>query len=313
MSVATLFRSGTSARIVAPKSLPQVKGVVDKLVQDDGIAIVDYLQSARSVQERDYLLGLFVSLYSAYEPSWLRVASVDDPAAMLVRGAWAVRWAWEARTSQVASQVSDDQARVFRERLGIAETCLERVVAIHPSDVTAWGEMLPIAYGGSKTEQHARLVYNNANLYGPTLRSSLGLLTFLTAKWSGSREKMFAFAETSASFPDGHPAHYIVPMAAVEDGLFLNSAGKRNAIEQYADAIDTAANKSIWHPSFLYDAPGITAASAFAYCYAFLEEPAALERILESTGGYLVAAPFQYLTVAQQTGLLSRAKVSLKQ
>jgi hypothetical protein len=311
MSLLTRTRSDTSARIVSARTLPQVSNVVGQLLEHDGAAIVEMMRNAKTVLEREYLLSLFVALYSEHESSWIRVADIDDPTAMLVRGAWATGWAWAARTSNVGSQVTESQAKAFRERLAMAEACLQRAVALAPTDVTAWGEMFPVAYGSSHPEQHARDVYQNAILYGPTLHSALGLLTYLTAKWCGSTEKMYQFAATSTLFPDAHPAHLIVPMATIEEGVFGNLETKRTIIERQADAIDDAAKRSILHPSFVFDGPGVAAASAFAYCYAFLEERTTVERILEKTGGYLVSSPFYYLTREHQAVVLGRAKISL--
>jgi hypothetical protein len=55
----------------------------------------------------------------------------------LMYGCRAIRWAWEARTHNRAQYVSNDRFKLFFQRIGIAEDCLERVIRREPDNVMA--------------------------------------------------------------------------------------------------------------------------------------------------------------------------------
>jgi hypothetical protein len=305
------LRRGTTVKLVGPLESGPAQPYVNVLMKRDGAGVVDFLNQASTATERNYALNLFSEMYGSTVPSWIDSVKNDDATGLLAKGAWGLKWAWDARTSDIAANVSADRARLFRERLVLAETDLMRVVEIHPTDVTAWTELLTIGYGAGKPESFARTCFANSLLHGVTPYAAKGLLTYLTAKWCGSQAKMFEFAGSSTTFPQGIPAHMVVPMAAVEDGLFGDLDEKQASIENYADEIEAAADRSIWQPQFIFDGPGLAASSMFAYCFAFLEDKDALERLLEKTNGVLLDAPFYFLTQGEQRSLLRRSNIRM--
>ncbi len=69
--------------------------------------------------------------------------------ALLISGARHIHWGWEARTAARAVDVSQEQWRVFHERLHIAERQLLEAAELRPDWITPWRQLLTSARGMS--------------------------------------------------------------------------------------------------------------------------------------------------------------------
>ncbi len=69
--------------------------------------------------------------------------------ALLISGARHIAWGWEARTAARAVHVTQEQWRVFRERLQIAERQLLEAAELRPDWITPWRQLLTSARGMS--------------------------------------------------------------------------------------------------------------------------------------------------------------------
>jgi hypothetical protein len=66
---------------------------------------------------------------------------------LLVKGAHAIDWAWEARGGGRANTVTDDGWKLFFKRLRLAEDCLDEVTERAPDSPTPWSFLVILGRG----------------------------------------------------------------------------------------------------------------------------------------------------------------------
>ena len=119
----------------------------------------------------------------------------EDPLALTVAGARHSAWAWEARTGSRATQVSEEQFRIFHDRLGAAEELLYTAAELDPESAAPWYTLCIISRGLEHGADVTRRRFDAGVRRAP---GHVGLhrqmLQQLCAKWGGSHEKMHAFA-----------------------------------------------------------------------------------------------------------------------
>ena len=154
---------------------------------------------------------------------WIGRAVDEDKeyraSALLISGARHVIWGWEARTSARAVNVSQEQWRVFRERLNIAEEQLLEAAELRPEWVTPWRRLLTSGRGMSLGP-----AVNETRLDAALRRDPLDLETHiewvsqLQPRWSGEPGQALAFARDAFDgAPEGHRLGCVIAMAHIED------------------------------------------------------------------------------------------------
>ncbi|WP_418955691.1 hypothetical protein [Streptomyces tritici] len=150
------------------------------------------------------LAGTLLESPGRLEDWWARRPA--DPDVALVRAEAAVDRAWAVRTGARASEVSAEQFAGFRALLEDAVPVLEEAVALNQGDPTPWVVVLAHDTGSRASRE----------VFEDHLASALALdphnwaahtraVQYLAAKWYGSHEEMFAFAErAAAASPAGH-------------------------------------------------------------------------------------------------------------
>ena len=139
---------------------------------------------------------------------------------LLVQGARAVYWAWEARGGYGAEHPSQEQFGEFFRRLRFAENCLDEVVERDPDDVAAWTFLVRCARGRQVDRVEAQRRFDEVVKRHPYHRiAHEQMLQYLCRKWFGSHEEMFAFARSAAAAsPPGYPLAGLVAIAHIERG-----------------------------------------------------------------------------------------------
>ncbi|MFG2331544.1 hypothetical protein ACGFMM_18155 [Streptomyces sp. NPDC048604] len=176
------------------------------------------------------------------EDWWARRPGDRDVA--LVRAEAAVAQAWAVRTGARAAQVSAEQFAGFRALLADAVPVLEEAVALNQGDPTPWAAVLAHDTGASAPRE----------TFDDHLASALALdpynwaaharaVQYLAAKWHGSHEEMFAFAErAAAASPAGHPLRGLPVVAlselALDESLDGDETTKYGPLAQ--DRVDRA-------------------------------------------------------------------------
>ncbi|MDN3289059.1 hypothetical protein QWL27_25350 [Streptomyces thermocarboxydus] len=171
--------------------------------------------------------------------------------ALLISGARHIKWGWEARTAARAVDVSEEQWRVFHERLRIAERQLFEAAELRPEWITPWRQLLTSARGMSLGPTVAETRRDAALRRDPLdLEVHLEWVSQLQPRWGGEPGEALEFARAAfAAAPDGHRLGCAVAMAYIEewvesdDGACLQQPRIRAELRQ-------AAERSVLHHAY---------------------------------------------------------------
>ncbi|WP_086849834.1 DUF4034 domain-containing protein [Amycolatopsis kentuckyensis] len=123
-----------------------------------------------------------------------RASGSADAAAVDAEGLVAL--AWQIRTGATAGNVSRDQWAAFFRVLEDAEAATRAAAGAAPDDPTPWSTMLTVAMGRQYDNDAFREVWAELTARDPLHRPGhQQAVQYWCAKWSGSHERMFAFAD----------------------------------------------------------------------------------------------------------------------
>lgn len=165
--------------------------------------------------------GLLLDLVAGKAPQaaldvWA-ARSPSDADAQLARGIGLVRRAWEARGSGTAGTVSAQGRNAFVQYLTDADAVFSQVGATGTTNPLPWSQRILCGRGLGIDHATAQALFAEATTRDP--RDWLAhqqMLTYLTAKWHGSHEAMFAFARQAAAANPGSDVAMIVVAAHIE-------------------------------------------------------------------------------------------------
>jgi len=151
---------------------------------------------------RDLVTGVLGEA-AAKDDEWLRAwrkARPGDAGVALVNAESLVHVAWEVRSGLRAEHVSEEQFAAFFRVLEQAEDAVREASELAPEDPTPWVSALAIAMGRQYENDRYLKVWEELTERDPQHRGAHGrALQYWCAKWFGSNEKMWEFAETAAS------------------------------------------------------------------------------------------------------------------
>lgn len=176
--------------------------------------------------------------------------------------------AWEARTTRLAKDVSQEQFRAMREHLCRAEPLLIEAAAREPGFPPVWNTRLTSSKGLELGVAETGRRYARVEAIAPHfLRAQSAYLDQLYPKWGGSWERAFAFVrERIAAAPPGSPQGILIVQAHLERWCWLDDGEDSAYIasdEVCREVID-AALRSVLHPSFQRTPGWVGAHSHFA-------------------------------------------------
>jgi hypothetical protein len=117
----------------------------------------------------------------------------DTAEAQFIRGAFHIKYAWDARGGGWANTVTDDGWRQMKERLQTARECLERAWIMKPMEEIAV-KMLTVELGDSKGRRAMERWFNRAMDLNPASYAACDAkMYWLMPKWHGSPEEVIAF------------------------------------------------------------------------------------------------------------------------
>jgi len=245
------------------------------LTQRDWPAARDFLSSVTDPDDRAFYLSIAADTPGVEQ--WIGQCVAAEPHStlpLLVQGARAVYWAWDARGEKRAEYTSQEQFREFFRRLRFAENCLDEVVERDPEDVTAWSFLVTSARGRQVDRAEAQRRFDEVVKRHPYHHMAHEqMLQYLCRKWFGSHEEMFAFARSAAAeSPPGSPLGELVATAHIERWLDLPSGEDAAYMTQpeVVAELHRAADHSIRSP-YYRPRPGWPAVHnvfAFAFCLA---------------------------------------------
>ncbi|WNI23008.1 hypothetical protein [Streptomyces sp. ITFR-16] len=149
--------------------------------------------------------------------TWLTEAP-DDPDAVLVLADLQLHQAWKIRTGARAKDVERDQFQAFFALLTDAVPVIGRAAELNPDDPVPWRIALTHARGIQAPREVFDLYLDEAEDRDPHhFGCHEQALQYVCAKWYGSHEEMFAYAErVAASAPPGSQLHALPLRAALE-------------------------------------------------------------------------------------------------
>ncbi|MFB9368284.1 hypothetical protein ACWCYY_30045 [Kitasatospora sp. NPDC001664] len=232
----------------------------------------------------------------------LDAASAADPAdslTLLVSGARQVAWAWEARTGARAQHVSEEQWKLFGERLEKAEEQLLEVAEREPGWLAPWYFLQVSGRGASLGQAVVRARFDAAVRRHPFHRASYTQQLQQTCrKWGGSHEQMHAFARSSMlAAPVGSRLAELVVLAHLEHWLDLESGedsqylGSRQVVAELREAYE----RSVGHPDYRREPGWQGAHNTFAMALAMVGEKFYARRLFEELDDAVTEFPWQYL------------------
>ncbi|MEU0910033.1 hypothetical protein [Streptomyces althioticus] len=253
---------------------------------------------------RDHLVVDEIAKVDGVE-DWIGRAVEEDKehraTALLISGARHVQWGWEARTAARAAHVTEEQWRLFHERLRIAERHLFEAAELRPDWVTPWHRLLTSARGMSLGPAVADVRFDAALRREPLdFECHLDRLTQLQPRWGGEPGRALAFArEAFAGAPDGHRLGALVAMAHIEnwvesdDGSCLDTA-------EVQEELRTAARRSILHPAYVRRPGWQYDFSMFAMALSLSGEGVACGRVFHELDGAWTEWPWSYFAEPEQ-------------
>jgi hypothetical protein len=274
-----------------PDDDPEAKRLRAAQKKNDWRTVQDFFGRLNDPNDREF--------YTAVLSDWKRRpdffdiwvnASPKCAEAWLLRGAHGVRWAWEARSGAQAEQVAEEAWAIFFERLKQAWGDLNQAVELNPADPTPFGQLIPCAMGLQLEKEIVfKCLEHTLAREVISWQAHSAVLWFICKKWYGSHEEMFDFARSvSASAPDGHGVHALIPIAHHERWLYAAAFDhdeeltgnyyeqpevKRELVDAYNKSLGSNAHRpnklTRWQSSFF--AVGLLRSGAFRQALTELE------------------------------------------
>ncbi|MCX3290159.1 hypothetical protein OR263_26175 [Streptomyces sp. NEAU-H22] len=230
---------------------------------------------------------------------WIGGAVEEDKehraTALLISGARHISWGWEARTAERAVNVSQDQWRVFHERLEIAEEHLLEAAELRPDWVSPWRRLLTSGRGMSlgPAVNEAR---RDAALRRDPLDTETHIewLSQLQPRWGGEPGQALAFAqEAFARAPHGHRLGCVIAMAYIEEWV-ESDRGDYLVTSEIQAQLREAADHSILHPAYVRRPGWQQDFNMFAMALSLAGERHTVRRVFQTLDGAYTTWPWVF-------------------
>ncbi|MFE2276499.1 hypothetical protein ACFXAE_04335 [Streptomyces sp. NPDC059454] len=230
---------------------------------------------------------------------WIGRAVEEDKehraTALLISGARHISWGWEARTAARAVNVTQEQWRVFHERLHIAEEQLLEAAELKPEWVTPWRQLLTSGRGMSlgATVNETRF---DAGLRRDPLDLEIHIerLAQLQPRWGGEPGQALAFARDAlARAPQGHSLGCVIAMAHIEDWVESDHEDCLETPEIQAE-LREAADHSILHPAYVWRPGWQHDFNMFAMALSLAGERHTVRRVFRTLDGACTKWPWTF-------------------
>ncbi|MGW1541299.1 hypothetical protein ACWCPM_13860 [Streptomyces sp. NPDC002309] len=231
--------------------------------------------------------------------NWIGRAVEEDKehraTALLISGARHISWGWEARTAERAVNVTQEQWRVFHERLHIAEEHLLEAAELRPEWVTPWSQLLTsgrgMSLGPAVTETRRDAALRRDPL---DLETHVDWLSQLQPRWGGEPGQALAFAQDAlARAPQGHRLGCVIAMAYIEEWV-ESERGDHLETPAIQARLREAADHSILHPSYVRRPGWQHDFNMFAMALSLAGERHTVRRVFQALDGACTKWPWNY-------------------
>ena len=142
---------------------------------------------------------------AAFDKVDAKLAKIDgfEAVRLAAKGNFLLRWGWEARGSGFAANVTEEQFRLFDERLDEAREVLERAWELNPVGAVVPNTMLTVerGNGGGDREAMERWFERAMRADGDNFEACASKMEWLDPKWYGDDEgeELVAFGKACAA------------------------------------------------------------------------------------------------------------------
>lgn len=256
----------------------------------------------------DHMFYVDAAAYVKGVERWIDEWVTAEPRAalpLLVKGAHAIHWAWEARGNGRASTVSREAFKIFFKRLKLAEDCLDEVTERDPDSATPWALLVILGRGRELGVEETRRRFHEATRrHRWHLAAHDQMLQQLCRKWRGSHELMHEFAdETVAQMPAGSPLGRLTAIAHLERCVDLERRDEAEAYMGSAEVradLHAAADRSVRHPDYPRRPGWPLSHNAFAMAFSLAKDWTAAAEQFDAIGGLMTEWPWEYLNFAKR-------------
>ncbi|MFF2148569.1 hypothetical protein [Kitasatospora sp. NPDC058190] len=224
----------------------------------------------------------------------------DDALPLLLSGARHVTWAWEARTGARAKHVTEEQWKLFHERLDLAEEQLLEAAEREPSWLAPWYFLQISARGASLGPEVATCRFEAAVRRLPGHPGShRQRLQQLSAKWGGSHDEMHEFARSAMlGAPEGSQLGELVALAHLERWLDLPDGEDHAYLSSptVLAELQEAAFRSVLHPDFVPVRGWQASFNTFAMAFSLADQRKTARLLFDALDGFVTESPWHYLS-----------------
>ncbi|ANP49103.1 hypothetical protein J2Z21_002300 [Streptomyces griseochromogenes] len=171
----------------------------------------------RDWERRTTFTGLLATL-AAEEDAWLlawEAARPDAPDAAVVRANSTVDLAWELRGAKMAEHTTREQFEGFHRTLVSAREEIARAAALNPDDPTPYIAEIWVALGLGYPQAEMDKLWAEITTRAPHhFGAHYSALQYWCAKWRGSRQQAFDFAERAAAGAPPGTLLSVLPLVA---------------------------------------------------------------------------------------------------
>lgn len=159
--------------------------------------------------------GLQIDTPAAFERTDAALAKIPSLAAdrLTLKGHYLMVYAWEARGSGVASTITDDGWKKFRERLADSRKALEEAWKLKPGSTKTAIDMITVNKGLDGDREDMEEWFKRAmEADGDCFSACAAKLDWLDPKWHGSVEEMLTFGRAclaTKNWEAGLPLLYV--------------------------------------------------------------------------------------------------------
>lgn len=230
---------------------------------------------------------------------WLE-ARPESAMAYIVSGHHLIQWAWEARGSGIGSTVTKKGAKLYYERLFQAREELETAIEIKNQYADPYVGLITVAMGTGFARELLWEYFAKALSLSPRhYEAHTVMINALAEKWGGDDGEMFSVAyKATADLPDGDPLVGIIPVAHIENWLYLSMCNLDIQAERYfktqkvRNELAHAYNKI--SRCQLDTMEHIDALNNFAFCFYMAGMNTVSKEIIAKLGGDFVEYPWIY-------------------
>jgi hypothetical protein len=226
-------------------------------------------------------------------------AAPGDPLPLLVSGVRHIGWAWHSRAWLETRDVTESQAKLFRDRLTVAEQQLAAVAEREPAWAAPWYFRQISARGLDLGQEVAERRFQETVRRAPGhVAAHRERLQQLTSRWGGSQEQMHAFAQQAAfDAPEGSALGQLVALAHLEEWVDRGADPESSYLQsgRVLGSLHEAAERSVFQPEFVRTRDWAIAFNAFAMAFSLAGDQIAARAMFRVLGDRVTEMPWQYL------------------